>query len=89
MSAGTINGNQSFLMKANRVGDDTLLAQIIEMVNSASRSKAPIQKLTDRVSRIFVPIVIAIAILTFVVWMIYGVESKLAFALANAWRFLS
>jgi len=84
VSAGTINGNQSFLMKANRVGDDTLLAQIIEMVNSASRSKAPIQKLTDRVSRIFVPIVIAIAILTFVVWMIYGVESKLAFALANA-----
>lgn len=84
VSAGTINGNQSFLMKANRVGDDTLLAQIIEMVNSASRSKAPIQKLTDRVSRIFVPVVIAIAILTFIVWMIYGIESKLAFALANA-----
>ncbi|WP_293925904.1 heavy metal translocating P-type ATPase [Sphingobacterium sp. UBA6320] len=84
VSAGTINGNQTFLMKANRVGDDTLLAQIIEMVNSASRSKAPIQKLTDRVSRIFVPVVIAIAILTFAAWMIYGVESKLAFALANA-----
>ena len=84
VSAGTINGNQSFLMKANRVGDDTLLAQIIEMVNSASRSKAPIQKLTDRVARIFVPVVIVIAILTFAAWMIYGVESKLAFALANA-----
>jgi Cu+-exporting ATPase len=84
VSAGTINGNQTFLMKASRVGDDTLLAQIIEMVNSASRSKAPIQKLTDRVSRIFVPVVIAIAILTFAAWMIYGVESKLAFALANA-----
>ena len=84
VSAGTINGNQTFLMSASRVGDDTLLAQIIEMVNSASRSKAPIQKMTDRVSRIFVPIVIAMAILTFIVWMIYGQESKLAFALANA-----
>src|SRR5690606_880143 len=61
VSAGTINGNRSFLMRAQRVGQDTLLAQIIQMVNDASRSRAPIQKLADKISRYFVPIVMGIA----------------------------
>ena len=60
-------------MEAERVGDETLLSQIIHMVNEASRSKAPIQKLTDKVSAIFVPIVVLIAILAFVIWSIWGI----------------
>ena len=74
VTSGTINGNQSFVMLAEKVGDETLLAQIIKMVNDASRSIAPIQKLADRMSGYFVPIVIAIAIITFLVWAIYGPE---------------
>ena len=72
VSAGTINGNKSFVMQAERVGSDTLLAQLIEMVNKASRSKAPIQKLADKVSKFFVPIVVLISIITFIIWKIYG-----------------
>lgn len=81
---GTINGNTSFLMKSERVGQDTLLSQIIKMVNDASRSKAPIQKLTDKVSRIFVPIVIGIAILTFVLWYFLSSENHFFNAFVNA-----
>ena len=66
VTSGTINGSQSFIMEAQRVGNDTLLAQIIKMVNDASRSKAPIQKLTDKVSKIFVPVVVGISVITFV-----------------------
>jgi len=84
VSAGTINGERSFLMKAERIGSDTLLAQIIQMVNDASRSKAPIQRLTDKVSEIFVPIVIVIALLTFFVWWIWGPAPSLAYGFANA-----
>ncbi len=84
VTSGTINGNQVFLMKTEKIGKDTLLSQIIEMVNSASRSKAPIQKLTDKVSKIFVPVVIAISVLTFLFWYFFGGENRAIFALVNA-----
>ncbi|MGE8430758.1 MAG: heavy metal translocating P-type ATPase [Sphingobacterium sp.] len=84
VSSGTINGERSFLMTAERIGSDTLLSQIIQMVNDASRSKAPIQRLTDRVSEIFVPIVIVIALLTFFGWWIWGPAPSLAYGFANA-----
>lgn len=84
VTSGTINGNQVFLMKTEKIGKDTLLSQIIEMVNSASRSKAPIQKLTDKVSKIFVPVVMAISVLTFVFWYFFGGENRAIFALVNA-----
>jgi len=84
ITSGTINGNQSFTMKAERVGNETLLAQIIKMVNDASRSQAPIQKLADRISGYFVPIVVLISIITFAVWAIYGPEPSYAYALINA-----
>ncbi|RKE80448.1 copper-transporting P-type ATPase [Epilithonimonas arachidiradicis] len=84
VTSGTINGNGSFLMKAEKVGDETLLSQIIKMVNEASRSKAPIQKLADKISKIFVPTVIAISILTFILWYIFGGENKLIYAFVNA-----
>lgn len=84
VSSGTINGNQSFLMKAQKVGSDTLLSQIIHMVNEASRSRAPIQNLADTVSAYFVPMVVLIAILTFMVWAVWGPEPTYVFALVNA-----
>ena len=84
VTSGTINGNGSFLMKAEKVGDETLLSQIIKMVNDASRSKAPIQKLADKISKIFVPTVIGISILTFILWRIFGGENALIYALVNA-----
>jgi len=84
VNSGTINGNQSFTMTAEKVGNETLLAQIIEMVNNASRSRAPIQKLADRISAYFVPIVVLIAILTFIAWAIYGPEPAYVYALVNA-----
>jgi len=84
VTSGTINGNQVFLMKTEKIGKDTLLSQIIEMVNSASRSKAPIQKLTDKVSKIFVPVVIAISVLTLLFWYFFGGENRAIFALVNA-----
>ncbi len=84
VSSGTINGNQSFLMKAEKVGSDTLLSQIIKMVNDASRSRAPIQKLADIVSGYFVPIVVIISIITFGVWSIWGPEPAYVYALVNA-----
>ena len=82
--AGTLNGRQTFVMKAEKVGAETLLAQIIKMVNSASRSKAPIQKLTDKVATYFVPIVVLISVLTFVLWAIFGPEPAYVFAFVNA-----
>ena len=84
VSAGTVNGSRSFLMQAQKVGGETLLSQIIEMVNNASRSKAPIQKLADRISKYFVPIVIIISALTFVTWAIWGPDPALIFALVNS-----
>ena len=84
VNSGTINGNQSFLMTAEKVGSETLLSQIIQMVNDASRSRAPIQKLADRVSGYFVPIVVIISVLTFAVWAIWGPEPAYVYALVNA-----
>ncbi|GAA4307371.1 heavy metal translocating P-type ATPase [Pontixanthobacter gangjinensis] len=84
VSSGTINGNQSFTMTAEKVGDETLLAQIIKMVNEASRSQAPIQKLADRISAYFVPIVVLISVLTFIAWAIWGPEPAYVYALVNA-----
>ncbi len=73
--AGTINQNGSFQFKAEKIGSDTLLAQIIQMVQDAQGSKAPVQKLADRIAGIFVPIVISIAILSFIVWFVFGGEN--------------
>ena len=84
VTGGTVNGTGTFLMRAERVGRDTLLAQIVRMVGEAQRSRAPIQRLADTVSSWFVPIVIAIALLTFVVWSMYGPEPRMAYALLNA-----
>src|SRR6056297_1343613 len=84
VSSGTINGNQSFLMKAEKVGSDTLLSQIIQMVNDASRSRAPIQKMADTVSGYFVPIVVIIAVITFGIWAIWGPQPSYVYALVNA-----
>jgi len=84
VSSGTINGNQSFLMKAEKVGADTLLSQIIQMVNNAGRSRAPIQNLADKVSGYFVPVVVIIAIITFTVWAIWGPAPAYVYALVNA-----
>lgn len=84
VSSGTINGNQVFLMKAEKVGSDTLLSQIIHMVNDASRSRAPIQNLADKVSGYFVPVVVFISLITFAVWAIWGPEPAYVYALVNA-----
>ncbi len=84
VSSGTINGTQSFIMQAQKVGSETLLSQIIQMVNNASRSKAPIQKLADKISKYFVPIVILVAIVTFFVWRYFGPEPALVYAFVNA-----
>jgi len=84
VSSGTINGNRSFTMRAEKVGSETLLAQIIKMVNDASRSQAPIQKLADRISGYFVPVVVIISIITFIIWAIYGPEPSYSYALINA-----
>ncbi len=80
----TVNGTGSLVIRAERVGSETLLAQIVRMVSQAQRSRAPIQRLADRVSAWFVPAVIAIAILTFVIWSFFGSEPRLAHALVNA-----
>jgi Cu+-exporting ATPase len=80
----TVNGTGSLVIRADRVGSETLLAQIVRMVSQAQRSRAPIQRLADRVSAWFVPVVIVIAILTFGVWSSFGPEPRLAHALVNA-----
>lgn len=84
VKAGTINTTGSFLMRAQRVGNETLLAQIVEMVNQAQRSRAPVQRLADTVSAWFVPSVLATALITFIAWAILGPQPALAFALVNA-----
>jgi Cu2+-exporting ATPase len=83
ISAGTINGNRTFVMTAEKVGAETLLSRIIEMVNAASRSKAPIQNLADRISGYFVPAVVLTAVVTFIVWAAYGPEPSYVYALVN------
>jgi len=84
ISSGTINGTKSFIMKAEKVGSETLLSQIIQMVNTASRSKAPIQKLADRISKYFVPIVLLVSLITFTVWVNFGPEPAYVYAFINA-----
>jgi len=81
---GTVNGTGTFLMRAERVGETTLLAQIVRMVGEAQRSRAPIQRLADRVAAWFVPIVIAVAVVTFAAWLFVGPEPRFAHALVNA-----
>ncbi len=80
----TVNGTGSFVMRAERVGSETLLSQIVQMVAEAQRSRAPIQKLADLVSGYFVPGVVAIAVITFIVWSIWGPDSRMAHGLVNA-----
>jgi Cu+-exporting ATPase len=82
--AGTVNGTGTFIMRADRVGRETLLARIVAMVAEAQRSRAPIQRLADRVSGYFVPAVILAAIVTFVVWSRIGPEPRLAYGVVNA-----
>jgi len=80
----TINGTGSLLMRAEKVGSDTLLAQIVQMVAEAQRSRAPIQKLVDTVAGYFVPVVVSVAVLTFIIWSLWGPEPALAFAVINS-----
>jgi Cu+-exporting ATPase len=81
---GTVNSTGSFVMRAQRVGSETLLAQIVRMVAEAQRSRAPVQQLADRVASYFVPAVILVAALTFVLWSVFGPAPKMAHALLNA-----
>jgi Cu+-exporting ATPase len=81
---GTVNGTGSLVMRAERVGSETLLAQIVQMVSQAQRSRAPIQRLADRVAAWFVPAVIAIAVVTFMAWSLFGPAPRLAHAVVNA-----
>ena len=84
VTGGTLNGTGGFVMRAERVGSETLLAQIVAMVSEAQRSRAPIQRLADVVASYFVPVVLGIAALTFVAWSIFGPQPRLANALINA-----
>jgi Cu+-exporting ATPase len=84
VTGGTINGTGSFVMKTERVGADTLLAQIVKMVREAQRTRAPIQRLADVVASYFVPAVLLSAVITFVVWTVYGPQPHYAHALVNA-----
>jgi Cu+-exporting ATPase len=80
----TINGTGSFIMRAERVGSETLLARIVQLVGQAQRSRAPIQRLADRVAKWFVPIVVAVAAITFIGWFLFGPQPRMAHALVNA-----
>jgi Cu+-exporting ATPase len=84
VTGGTVNGAGGFVMRAERVGSETLLAQIVRMVSEAQRSRAPIQRLADVVAAWFVPAVIAAAVITFIAWSMWGPEPRLAYALVNA-----
>jgi Cu+-exporting ATPase len=84
VTGGTVNGTGSFVFKATRVGADTLLSQIVKMVSQAQRSRAPIQKLADKVAGFFVPVVLGIAVLSALVWSIWGPSPSLNYALINA-----
>jgi heavy metal translocating P-type ATPase len=84
VTGATVNGTGSLVMRAERVGESTLLAQIVRMVSEAQRSRAPIQRLADKVAGWFVPIVIAVAVLTFAVWGLIGPSPRFAHALVNA-----
>jgi Cu+-exporting ATPase len=84
VTGATLNGTGSFVMRAERVGGETLLARIVQLVGQAQRSRAPIQRLADRVATWFVPIVVAVAVITFLAWLLLGPQPRLAHALVNA-----
>ncbi len=84
VTGGTVNGTGGFVMRADRVGADTLLAQIVRMVGEAQRSRAPIQRLADQVSAWFVPTMVAVAVLTALGWGLFGPEPRVVYALVNA-----
>jgi P-type Cu+ transporter len=84
VTGGTVNGTGTFIMRAEKVGSDTLLAQIVRMVSEAQQSRAPIQRLADRVSSWFVPVVISLACAAFIIWALVGPEPKMVYALVNA-----
>jgi P-type Cu+ transporter len=84
VTGGTINGTGSLVMRAEKVGNETVLAQIVDMVAKAQRSKAPLQRLADKVSVWFVPAVVAISVLSFGLWYVFGPEPRLAYAIVNA-----
>lgn len=84
VTAGTLNGSGSFMMRAERVGSETLLAQIVRMVSEAQRSRAPIQRLADSVAAYFVPAVVLVAVIAFIVWGVFGPSPRMAHALLNA-----
>ncbi len=84
VTGGTVNGTGSFVMRAERVGSDTLLGQIVHMVAEAQRTRAPIQGLADKVASIFVPAVLAVSVLSFAFWMWLGPEPRLAYAIVSA-----
>jgi Cu+-exporting ATPase len=84
VTGGTVNGTGSFVMKAEKVGNDTLLARIVQMVGNAQRSRAPIQRLADTVSGYFVPVVLLSSVVTFIVWATFGPEPRFAYAFVNA-----
>ena len=84
VSSGTINGNYSFVMVAEKVGSETLLSQIVQMVSDASRSRAPIQKFADTIAKYFVPTVIIIAVITFFIWYFFGPQPALVYGFINA-----
>jgi Cu+-exporting ATPase len=84
VTGGTVNGTGSFVMRAERVGSDTVLARIVRLVGEAQRTRAPIQRLADVVSAWFVPAVILVAVMTFAVWAVFGPEPRMAHALVNA-----
>ena len=81
---GTVNGTGSFVMRAERVGSETTLAQIVKMVSDAQRSRAPVQRLADRVAGYFVPAVVLVAVLSFIAWAVFGPQPKMAHALLSA-----
>lgn len=84
VTGATLNGTGSFTMRAERVGNETVLAQIVEMVGKAQRTRAPIQRMADMVSGYFVPVVVLVAIITAAAWLVWGPEPKLAYAIVNA-----
>jgi Cu+-exporting ATPase len=84
LTGATVNGTGGFVMRAERVGSETVLAQIVHMVSEAQRSRAPIQNLADRVSAYFVPAVVAVSAITFIIWTVWGPAPSMVFALVNA-----
>jgi Cu+-exporting ATPase len=84
VTGATLNGTGGFTMRAERVGSETMLAQIVEMVGKAQRTRAPIQRMADTVSGYFVPVVVLVAVVTAAVWLVWGPEPKLAYAIVNA-----